>query len=50
MPSKFYPVFIPMKGYMVSDVRIQLPGAFGLTPSALYNPLSEKTRIGLTTY
>jgi hypothetical protein len=32
MVSKFYPSFIPIYGYMVSGVRIQLPGAFVLTP------------------
>ena len=32
MFSKFYPRFIPIYGYMVSGVRIQLPGASVLTP------------------
>jgi hypothetical protein len=32
MPSKFYTSFIPIYGYMVSGVRIQLPGASVLTP------------------
>ena len=32
MSSKFYPSFIPIYGYMVSGVRIKLPGASVLTP------------------
>jgi len=32
MSSKFYPGFIPIFGYMVSGVRIQLPGASVLKP------------------
>lgn len=32
MSSKFYPGFITIYWYMVSGVRIQLPGASGLTP------------------
>jgi hypothetical protein len=32
MFSKFYPGFIPICGYMVSGVRIQLPGTSVLTP------------------
>jgi hypothetical protein len=31
MCFKFYPDFIPIYGYMVSGVRIQLPGASVLT-------------------
>jgi len=30
--SKFYPGFIPIYGYRISGVRIQLPGASALTP------------------
>jgi len=33
---KFYPIFISIYGYMVSGVRIQLPGAFVLTPETLW--------------
>ncbi len=42
MSSKFYPDFIPIYGYMVSSVRIQLPGTSVLTPETFWK--SEQKR------
>jgi hypothetical protein len=36
MSSKFYPDFIPIYEYMVSSIKIQLPGASVLTPETFW--------------